>query len=324
MRSYCHHWQDPPVRARQRATDGSWDWRAACGRRYASATAASAQRVAVSANLLPLRWGPRSVSMVRAATRIAGRSREGIDGLTSRLIAERRAELDGHAAAATDGTPDLLHRLIAARAEDGSPLTDDEIAAEVATFVLAGHETTSDALAWTLALLSAHPAARSRLEQEADEVLGGQPPQAADMARLPWTAATFREALRLYPPAWTIQRDALAGDTVAGVPVAAGDTVSVSPYLIHRNPEFWPDPAGFDPRPFLPGAELPHRYAWIPFGGGKRACIGQAFAEQEAVLTLASIAQRYRFELPPSGLPRPLAQVTLRSARGLPMRLLRR
>ncbi|HTZ27603.1 MAG TPA: cytochrome P450, partial [Streptosporangiaceae bacterium] len=148
---------------------------------------------------------------------------------------------------------------------------------------------------------------------------------------LPWTRAVVSEAMRLYPPAWTIERNALADDEVAGTPVPAGSLVAIPPYLIHRHPEFWPDPAGFDPGRFLangaaaPGGGHPrHRYAYIPFGGGRRACVGASFAELETVLVVAAIARRYRLELTMRGIPAPTANVTLRPGRGLPMRLLRR
>jgi cytochrome P450 len=134
--------------------------------------------------------------------------------------------------------------------------------------------------------------------------------------------------MRLYPPAWTIERDALADDNVAGTPVPARSLVAISPYLVHRHPAFWPDPAGFDPGRFLPGGGADpatrHRYAFIPFGGGKRACVGASFAELETVLVLATIARRFRLELTASGMPVPVAQVTLRPGRNMAMRLRRR
>jgi cytochrome P450 len=145
------------------------------------------------------------------------------------------------------------------------------------------------------------------------------------VARLPWAKAVVSEALRLYPPAWTIERDALAADDVVGTPVPAGSMVAIPPYLVHRHPDLWPDPAGFDPRRFFPGGPgdtaTRHRYAFIPFGGGRRACVGAAFAELETVLVLATIARRFRLELTAHGMPAPLAQVTLRPGRRLPMRL---
>ena len=301
------------------------------------------QRVAVLATLVPLPWGPRSTKALKAVARRAGNTPEGIEGPVGRMIADRRALAAARQpASATDdgaqagGRMDLLDTLLTARRDDGSPFTDTEIGDELATFMLAGHETSAVTLAWSLALLSAYPAARDRLEQEVDTVLAGRAPEAADVDRLPWTTAVIAETMRLYPPAWTIERDAIGDDNVAGVPVPAGSTIAVPPYLIHRNPEFWPDPAGFDPARFLrpgePGAaaaggrvfagERP-RYAYIPFGGGRRACVGQSFAELETVLVLASIVQRFRLDLTPLGIPKPIAAVTLRPGR-LPMRLLRR
>ncbi len=216
---------------------------------------------------------------------------------------------------------------MSAHSEDGSRLTDAEISDELATFMLAGHETSAVTMSRALALLSAFPQARVRLEEELDTVPAGREPEAADADRLPWTTAVIAETMRLYPPAWTIERDAVAADTVAGVPVPAGSTVAISPYLVHRHPEFWPDPAGFDPARFLPtgpaNAQVRHRYAYIPFGGGRRACIGQSFAELETVLVLASVAQRFRLELTARGIPKPMAAITLRPGK-LPMRLLPR
>jgi cytochrome P450 len=292
------------------------------------------QRVAVLATFVPLSWGPRSTSVLKAVARRVGRTTEGIEGPVGRLIADRRAQLaSGYAAV---GHRDLLDVLMTAGQEDGSLLTDAEITDELATFMLAGHETSAVTMSWALALLSAFPQARARLEEEVDAVLGGREPAAADADRLPWTTAVIAETMRLYPPAWTIERDALADDNVASVPVPAGSTVAIPPYLVHRHPEFWPDPAGFDPARFLPegqlgpgviGAARPagdrHRYAYIPFGGGRRACIGQSFAELETTLVLAAVAQRFRLELTPRGIPKPIAAITLRPGR-LPMRLLRR
>jgi cytochrome P450 len=281
------------------------------------------QRAVVLTTFLPIGWGPRSTWVVKAAARRIGRIGEGVEGPVGRLIATRRAGGDH------DGpSRDLLDVLLRARDERGEALTDAEIGDEVTTFMLAGHETSANALTWALALLSAYPAARRRLEEELDAVLGERDPDAADVDRLPWARAVVAEALRLYPPAWTIERDAVADDDVAGVPVPAGSLVAISPYLVHRHPGFWPDPAGFDPRRFLPGgsgdASTRHRYAFIPFGGGKRACVGASFAELETVLVLATIARRFRLELTARGVPAPVAQVTLRPGRHLPMRLLRR
>jgi len=290
------------------------------------------QRVAIAATFLPLRWGPQSTRMLNASIRRIARTPEGVDGIARRLIAARRAA--GPAAPAAAGangadvqrpSHDLLGILLAARDEDGVPLTDTEIQDELITFLLAGHETSANTLGWTLALLSAYPAARDRLTGELDTVLGDRDPEADDAAQLPWTRAVVAEALRLYPPAWTVERDAVRGNDAAGVPVPPRSTVAILPYLVQRHPEFWPNPAAFDPGRFLPGGHgdpaIRHRYAYIPFGGGRRACIGSAFAELEVTLVLATIMRRYQPELTATGMPRPLAQITLRPGRRLPMRV---
>ena len=289
-----------------------------------SRTLAAGQKVAMLSTLLPLPWGPRSERAVKKAARMLGRTPEGLEGPVGRLIEARRRELaDAEMSNGHRSRRDLLEVLLTSAQENGSQLTADEVAAEVGTFLLAGHETSANALSWSLAMLSAFPAARARLEDEIDSVLAGREPEAADVTRLPWTSAVIAEAMRLYPPAWTIERDALADDEVAGVRIPAGSTVAVPPYLVHRNPEFWPDPAGFDPNRFMGPAERP-RYSYIPFGGGRRACVGQSFAELETVLVLAAITQRYRLELTGAGLPRPAAYVTLRPRGGMPMRLSKR
>lgn len=278
------------------------------------------QRIAILATLLPVGWGPRTTRIVKATAWGLAGAREGIDGPVRRIMAERRARC------LSDSEPgDLMDVLLRARDEQGRPLTDTEIGDEMATFLLAGHETSANALAWALALLAAFPAARLRLEEEADAVLGDSGPGAADVGRLVWARAVACEALRLYPPAWTIERDALADDEVAGVPVPQGSLVVISPFLVHRHREFWSDPAGFNPGRFLPGGDgdpaARHRCAFIPFGAGKRACIGASFAELEIVIVLAAIARRYRLELTATGVPKPLARVTLQPSRALPMRL---
>jgi cytochrome P450 len=276
------------------------------------------QRAVVLSLFLPVSWGPRSTRAVLTATNGFGGAVAGIQDPVRRLVAQRRS------APPPDQPRDLLDLLIAARADDGSPLTDLEIREEVATFMLAGHETTATALAWTLALLSANPRARDRLEDEIAEVLGEREPEADDFDRLPWTRAVVSEAMRLYPPAWTMERGAADDDEIGGIPVARGSTVAVPPYLIHRHPDFWPEPARFDPSRFLPGADPGRpRYSYIPFGGGRRGCVGAMFAQIEATLMLAMIARRYRLDLTVRGFPVPNAGITLRPGRTLPMRLRR-
>jgi cytochrome P450 len=292
-----------------------------------------AQRVAMLAPVLPLARGPASARALTAIARRVGGAANGIEGLVRQIVSAQgtagRACPDPRGAASTS-SDDLLDVLLNAQAHGGCPLTDTEVSDEVATFLLAGHETSATALSWSLALLSAHPAARQRLEAEVDAVLGDRDPDAGDVRGLDWTRAVAAEAMRLYPPAWTIERDALADDIVAGTPIPAGSLVVVPPYLVHRHPDFWPDPSGFDPGRFMP-AQSPGgddgtrpRYAYIPFGGGRRACVGASFAELETVLVLATITRRYRLELMGRGVPAPVGKITLRPGRELRMRLLRR
>lgn len=236
-------------------------------------------------------------------------------GVVDGLISSRRAESAGREDA------DLLDALLAARDDDGDPLDEQQIRDELMTFLLAGHETTANALAWTLLLLSRHPAARDRLVAEVDDVLSGRPATAADMNKLEWTSAVLSESMRLYPPAWMIEREARDADELDGIPVPAGSIVATPPYLVHRNPDHWPNPEGFDPHRFLPGAVDRHRLAYLPFGGGRRQCIGGGFAMLEAVLLLATITQRFELDLVPGHQPQALTAVTLRPANGIPMTL---
>ena len=270
------------------------------------------QWLALLGALVPLPWGPVSTRMARTAARRFGAG-------TAQQHVERL--IPGPARPDSGGRRNLLGLLAAARDADGSGLSEQEIRDEIGTFLVAGYETTAMALTWSLVLLSAYPQARQRLEDEVDAVLGDGP---ADPEKLPWTSAVVSEAMRLYPPAWTLERTAVADDDVCGTPVPAGSMVAVLPYLVHRNPAVWPNPSGFDPDRFLPGAPERHRYAWIPFGGGKRGCVGAGFARQEAVLVLARLCRHYRLDLAGPGLPRPRGFVTLRPAAPVMMRLTRR
>lgn len=233
--------------------------------------------------------------------------------VVNRIIATRRTTPHG-------GTPDLLDMLLAARDETtGAAMSEQQVRDELMTFLLAGHETTANALAWTFALLSKNPAARARLESEVDDVLAGRPPTAEDADKLEWTSAVVSEAMRLYPPAWILERQAVAADALDGMVIPPGSVVVTPPYLIHRNPEHWPNPEGFDPARFLPDAPPRHRYAYLPFGGGRRQCVGGGFATLEATLLLAAITQRARLNLTPGARLVPQPTVTLRPIGGIPM-----
>ncbi|VAW42837.1 hypothetical protein MNBD_CHLOROFLEXI01-4556 [hydrothermal vent metagenome] len=196
---------------------------------------------------------------------------------------------------------DLLGMLMAARDEDtGEGMSDQQLRDEVMTIMLAGHETTAVSLAWTFYLLSEHPDVRERLENEVDGVLNGRLPTVEDVASLTYTTMVLEESMRLYPPAYAIARFGNAPDEVGGYQIPANSVITLSPYITHRHPDFWPEPERFDPQRFTPKrkAERP-RYAYLPFGGGPRLCIGNSFAMTEAILLLTAIVQQYRLTLLP-------------------------
>jgi cytochrome P450 len=220
---------------------------------------------------------------------------------------------------------DLLSTLVELRDEEtGEGMSDRQLRDEVMTLLLAGHETTANALAWTWHLLGRHPAAAERLRAELAAVLGRRMPTVADLPQLPWTRMVLEEAMRLYPPAWLISRAAMEDDVIGGYHVPRGATVILSPWVTHRHPDLWDDPERFDPERFAPArvAARP-RFAYFPFGGGPRLCIGSGFAMTEAQLVLASVASRYRLEPVPGHEPRLEPLVTLRPRDGLPMRVCR-
>ncbi len=189
---------------------------------------------------------------------------------------------------------------------------------QLLSFLVAGHETTAVALAWTWHLLAQHPDIEARLHAEIDEVLRFRPPTFADLPKLRYTGMVFEEAMRLYPPVWTISRAAIADDRIGDTDVPAGTTVMISPYVLHRHPEFWPDSERFDPERFSPQAVAQRsRYAYIPFGGGPRNCLGKRFGMMEGQLILAMIAGRYRVVPVAGQTVTPEPAITLRPRHGL-------
>jgi cytochrome P450 len=230
------------------------------------------------------------------------------------IIGRRREVL------AAGGAPqDLLTSLLqASDPETGLGISDKEVASHIITFIVAGHETTSNALAWTLYLLAKHPEVRARVEAEA---------AAADDARiadwpetLMWTRAAIEEAMRLYPPAATLSRQALAADRIGQVDVPKGALVIISPYLIHRHKTLWSEPDYFRPERFLPGArDAIDRFQYIPFGQGPRICIGMRFAMLEAVVILSTLVRTLRLDWPARRTVQPLERITLRPDPGLVM-----
>ena len=230
-----------------------------------------------------------------------------LDELVHGMIRARRAN---------QGTRpgDLLDMLMDARDEEtGERMDDKQLRDEVMTVFLAGHETTSNALSWTWYLLGRHPEIVEKLHAELDRVLAGRPPTFSDLPALPYTLQVLKESMRLYPPVWAFGRSVTEKTEILGARVEPGNIVFLSPYVTHRHPEFWPDPERFDPDRFLPErmAEQ-HRFAYFPFGGGPRVCIGNTFALMEGQLVLATLAQRHRLRFVD---PRPVElwpQITLR------------
>jgi cytochrome P450 len=241
-----------------------------------------------------------------------------LDRVVYGLIAERRrSDLPRN---------DFLSMLLAARDEAGGAMSDKQVRDEAMTIFLAGHETTANALTWTLYLLAKNPAARERLERELDAHLGGRTPTLADLPKLPYAMMVFKEAMRLYPPAYVIARRALRDVEVQGRRIAKGEIALINIIGMHHDPALFRDPERFDPERFTPEAEkaLP-KNAFLPFGAGARVCIGNHFALMEGHLALATMAQRVRFDLPPSAPPAVMEPlVTLRPRGGMPMTAHRR
>jgi cytochrome P450 len=220
---------------------------------------------------------------------------------------------------------DLLSLLLAARDEDGTGMNERQLRDEVVTLFLAGHETTAIALSWMWYLLSRHPESRRALEAEIDAVLGERAPSAADLPRLPYTEAVVMESMRLYPPAYVLGREAVEPLEIGGYPVTRGTTVYLSPWVLHRDPRYFDSPEAFRPERWLEGlAKRLPRYAYIPFGGGPRLCIGQPFAMMEAVLITAAVARRFRLTLDPDVEVTPFPSITLRPWGGVWMRIAER
>lgn len=218
---------------------------------------------------------------------------------------------------------DLLQLLLeASDPETGQGLSEIEVAANIITFIGAGHETTANTLTWALYLVQTEPAVRERLEAEADVAFAGAANARELLDRLPFARAVIEEALRLYPPVPSLSREAIKDDKVAGRVIPQGSLVVIAPWVLHRHRKLWAAPDLFQPDRFLPNyREAIDRFQFLPFGAGPRVCIGQGFAMQEAVLALAAIVQRFRFILAEGHQVFPVHRVTLRPAGGLPMTL---
>ncbi len=240
-----------------------------------------------------------------------------IDAIIRDIVRRRRA--------ANEERGDLLGMLLAARDDDGSSMSDQQVRDEVVTLFLAGHETTALALSWTFYLLGQNTHVRDRLEVELREVLAGRSPTMGDLPRLTYTNAVVQESMRIFPPVWVIGRESLVPFELGGHRFPAGIDVWFSQWVVHRDARWFPEPMRFRPERWLDGLEkaLP-RFAYFPFGGGPRQCIGNAFALTEAALMLATMAQRFRLVLDPRHPVVPLPSITVRPKHGIKVSLVRR
>jgi cytochrome P450 len=231
-----------------------------------------------------------------------------------RIIAQRRAS--GHDAG------DLLSILLQAQDEDGTRMNDRQLRDETITLFLAGHETTANTLSWTWMLLAQNPAVEKKFHEELDGVLGGRVPALDDLQKLTYLNHVLTESLRLYPTAWGMARLAAEEHEIAGYPVRVGYGVAFAQWVVHRDARWFDAPLEFRPERWENGlAKQLRRFAYFPFGGGPRQCIGNAFALMEASVVLATIGQQYRFKLVPRHKVTPLASITLRPKDGIRVKL---
>src|SRR6266446_7180581 len=248
-----------------------------------------------------------------------------IDRVVYALIARGREKLKSSSGRVADaerqtagGAKDLLTLLLTARDDDGNSMSDQQLRDEVITLLLAGHETTALNLSWSWYLLAQHPEVEEKLHAELDAVLGGRPPSAADLPKLQYTDRVIRETLRLNPPAWRIFRRTQEPFTVGEYVLPAGSNIVLSQWVTQRDPRWFSEPERFHPDRWSEEAmaKFP-RFAYFPFGGGPRVCIGAGFAMMEATLLLATIAQRYRMRLTPNQRITPMPSITLRPRNGI-------
>jgi cytochrome P450 len=264
----------------------------------------------IAARFQPPEWVPTP-----ANRRLRASSRK-LDALVLRMIAARRARPDG---ASGD---DLLSLLLRARDEDGTTMTDAQVRDEAVMLFLAGHETTALVLTYALHLLALHPEEQARLGAEIDRVSQGRAPALGDLDALTFTDAVVQESMRLYPPAWGIAREAIRDVEIGGFAFRKGAEFVMSPFIVHRDPAIFPEPEAFRPARWENDLlrRLP-RFAYFPFGGGPRVCIGNRFAMMEAKLVLATIVQRFRFEATSDAPLKLLTSVTLRPEGAVRLRL---
>ncbi|KUN74996.1 cytochrome P450 [Streptomyces griseoruber] len=277
----------------------------------------------------PLRWelspfGKILLRLPLSANRQLKRGLRNIDDIVYAMIEERRQ-------GSGDGADLLSVLLTVTDADTGEHLTDLEVRDEAVTLLMAGHETSSGALTWAYHLLGSNPETRERLHAEVDEVLGDRLPTVEDLPDLKYTDAVYSEALRLYPPAWNLVRRSLEDYTANGYHIPRNSVVICSPYVLHRDPTWWPEPERFAPQRFLPDSDPSDplaghakeagrpRLAYLPFGAGPRQCIGNVFAQMEGVMALATLSRHWDFEPVDKGPVRVASDITLQPRGGLEM-----
>ena len=282
--------------------------------------------IAQTSNVLAEEFGTRLRSVVQfipdwvptPANLLTARALRYLDQVVYRMVAARRQTADDRG--------DLLSMLLHAQdADDGSQMSNEQVRDEVMTLFMAGHETTAVTLSWSWYLLAQHPEVDAQLADELRTVVGDRPPTVADLPRLKYTEMIISESMRLYPPAYALARQAVNPSEIAGHPVAPGLVVIMPAWVVHRDRRWFDDPEAFRPERWAGDLvrRLP-RFAYFPFGGGPRQCIGNAFATMEAVLILATIAQRFQLAMEPGQHVAPAPYITLRPEPGPRMRLTRR
>jgi cytochrome P450 len=236
-----------------------------------------------------------------------------IHAVLDEVVASARAR-------AGDGEPSVINHLFEARDENGAPLDSEALRNEIAVLFMAGHETTANTLAWTWYLLSQAPQVEAKLHDELDTVLGDRSPTLADLPQLVYTRAILDEALRLYPPVPILPREAITEEEFQGVRIPKGSLLFVVPWLLHRHRKLWELPDHFIPERFLPeNAGKISKFAYVPFSIGPRICAGATFGQTEAILCIATLAQKFKLRLQPGHEVRPVCRLTLRPEGGLPM-----
>jgi len=291
-------------------------WRLLFGREVGTEADTIRETIAVGQSLIKLQYDSLLATLIplwvpipthRRLTRGLG----AMESMIHRFMEERRAS--------SHRNEDVLSLLLAATDMDGRQLSDEEIRDELMTFLLAGHETTANAMSWFWYLMAQHDEARERMLDEIDGALGPRRPTADDLSRLPWTTACLQESQRYFSAVWTLARRAIEDDVIGGHHIRRGTTVLIPIHHIHHDPRWWPEPETFDPGRFCPPDKDRPRSAYLPFGGGRRICIGQSFALMEMVLMAAIMSQRFTFDLAPGHPVELEATLTLRPKNGIHM-----